>query len=275
MRGLLQLFAAYGGFLLFVLLEAISITLIVQYNQRQGEIASNSLGLFTAYMDQSSDWFREYIGLKDEVVRLQAKNIKLMEQLENARYSNAVFRDSVRQDSLEQLYTFIGAKVISNSLSSDNNTLRLGKGSRQGIRPHMGVISDDGIVGIVRTTTEHFSQVMSILHSQSRINASIRGPGYFGSLTWDGRDPRHMQLNAIPRHAKFVEGDTVETNGFSQIFPTGIPVGVIDKIEEVPGNNFFKIQVRLFIDLARVKYVYVVDNLMRKELDELDQQAND
>ena len=275
MRGLLQLFAAYGGGLLFVLLEAISITLIVQYNQRQGEIASNSMGLFTAYIDNTSDWLTDYLGLKNEVIKLQAKNIKLMEQLDNARYSNAVFRDSVHQDSLEQLYSFIGANVISNSVLSSNNSLRLDRGSRHGVKPHMGVISDGGIVGIVRNTTEHFSLVMSILHSQSRINASIRSTNYFGTLTWDGADPMHMQLNAIPRHAKFVVGDTVQTNGYSQIFPSGIALGVIEAIDEVPGNNFFEIQVKLFNDLAKVKYVYVVNNLMKKEHDELDLHAND
>ena len=255
MRGLLQLFAAYGGFLLFLLLEAISITLIVQLNQRQGEIASNSYGLFTAYLDRTSDWVADYWGLKDEVVRLQSKNIKLMEQLDNARYSNAVFRDSIRQDSLQQLYTFIGANVISNSIVSTNNFLRLDKGGRQGVRPSMGVISDDGVVGIVRDTTSHFSQVMSILHSQSRINASIRGTGYFGTLTWDGKDPQFMQLNAIPRHAKFVVGDTIETNSYSHLFPTGIAIGVIKEIEEISGNNFFKVQVKLFNDMASVRYV--------------------
>ncbi|MCB0558209.1 MAG: rod shape-determining protein MreC [Lewinellaceae bacterium] len=275
MRGLLQLFAAYGGGLLFVLLEAISITLIVQYNQRQGEIASNSMGLFTAYIDNTSDWLTDYLGLKNEVIKLQSKNIKLLEQLDNARYSNAVFRDSIKEDSLKQMYTFIGANVISNSILSSNNSLRLDRGSRQGVRPNMGVISDGGIVGIVRNTTEHFSQVMSVLHSQARINASIRNSSYFGTLTWDGKDPRYMQLNAIPRYAEFKVGDIIESNGFSQIFPSGIVLGVISHIEEVPGNNFLKIQVELANDMAKVRYVYVVNNLMRYEHDELDKATDE
>lgn len=271
----MQLFAAYGGGLLFFFLEAASIALIITCNHQQGEIASNSWGLFTAYADRTSDELADYWGIKKELLKLQSKNIKLMEQLDNARYSNAVFRDSVHQDSLEQLYSFIGANVISNSVLSSNNSLRLDRGSRHGVKPHMGVISDGGIVGIVRNTTEHFSLVMSILHSQSRINASIRSTNYFGTLTWDGADPMHMQLNAIPRHAKFVVGDTVQTNGYSQIFPSGIALGVIEAIDEVPGNNFFEIQVKLFNDLAKVKYVYVVNNLMKKEHDELDLHAND
>lgn len=277
MRGLFQLFAAYGGFLLFLLLEAISIIMIVQFNHRQAEIASNSWGLFTAYIDETSDRIRDYWGLKNEVLKLQAKNIRLMEELEKARYSNAVSRDSatVKKDSTEQLYTFIGANVISNSIISHNNMLRLDRGSSHGIKAPRGVISDDGVVGIVRNTTRHFSQVMSILHSQSRINAAIRGSNYFGTLSWDGKDPMLLQLNAIPRHAKFVEGDTVETNSFGQIFPPGILIGVIESKNNAPGNNFFDIQVRLFNDLSRVKYVYVVENLFYEEHEKLDQAAND
>ncbi|MCO6476085.1 MAG: rod shape-determining protein MreC [Phaeodactylibacter sp.] len=270
MRGLLQLFAAYGGFLLFFVLEAISFTLIVQLNQRQGEIASNSYGMATAYFDQASDWVTDYWGLKNEVVRLQGKNIKLMEELDNARYSNAVNRDTVGQDSATQAYTFIGAHVISNSIISNNNFLRLNRGGRHGVHPNMGVINEEGIVGIVVDTTRHFSQVMSILHSQARINASIKGTGYFGTLTWDGRDPKKMQLNAIPRHAKFVTGDIIVTNSYSHLFPAGIEIGVIESFEEIQGNNFFKIQVELFNDMAAVRNVYVVNNLMREELDKLD-----
>lgn len=275
MRGLLQLFAAYGAGMLFVLLEAVSLTLIIQYNQRQGEIASNSWGLFTAYVDRSSDWLTDYWGLKNEVIRLQSKNIKLMEQLDNARYSSLNLPDSLGRDSSERLFAFTRANVISNSVLSSNNFLRLDRGSNYGVEPHMGVISSDGIVGIVRAATEHFSQVMSVLHSQSRINVSIRSTNYFGTLTWDGRDPLYMQLEAIPRHARFVVGDTVQTNGYSQIFPSDIPVGIIRSVEEVAGNNFFRIQVELFNDLANVRYVYVVKNLMKKEHDELDRAAND
>lgn len=275
MRGLFQLFAAYGGFLLFVLLETVSIAMIVQFNHRQGEIASNSWGLFTAYVDHASDWVKDYPSLKNEVFKLQAKNIKLMEQLDNARYANALYRDSVSRDSIDPLYTFIGANVISNSIISNNNWLRLDRGSSHGVKPHMGVISDGGIVGIVRNTTEHYSRVMSVLHSQARINASIRTSNYFGTLTWDGKDPLFMQLNAIPRHAEFEVGDTVETNGYSQIFPEGILIGTIEAKEKVEGDNFFNVKVRLFNDISKVKYVYVVNNLMREEHEELDQAAND
>lgn len=276
MRGLLQLFAAYGGFLAFVLLEAVSLVLIVQYNHRQKEIFSNSWGLLGAAAERQVDKATEYWGLKARVLELQARNIKLMEERDNARYSTAVFRDSMQVDSLAPMFTFIGANVVSNSIVSTNNSLRLNRGKLHGIKPHMGVIgSDEGIVGIVRETTNHYCRVMSVLHSQTRIKAALRGSSYFGTLTWNGSDPLRMQLEAIPKHAVLAVGDTVQTSGYSQVFPKGILIGRVESARIEPGENFYTISVKLFNDLGKVEYVYVVNNLMREEHEELDQAGNE
>ena len=276
MRGLIQLIARYGSFLLFLLLEVLSLVLVVRYNQQQNEIFLNSWGLLTTYLEQQADNVGDYYGLKKEVIQLQGKNIKLMEQLDNAKYSNRLFRDTINDDTLLQLYTFIGANVISNSITSANNYLRLDKGSEHGIKPHMGVISDQGVVGIVRHVSPHFSSVMSLLHSQSRVKATVKSNGYFGTLTWDeDTDPRYINLEAIPKHAEIAQGDTILTSGFSQIFPTNIPIGTIEDFWLEPGENFYTIEVKLYIDLSKIRYVYIVDHLMREEHEALDQAANE
>lgn len=276
MRGLIQLIARYGSFLLFLLLELASLVLVVRYNQQQNEIFLNSWGLLTTYLEQQADNIGDYYGLKKEVIQLQSKNIKLMEQLDNAKYSNRLFRDTINNDTLPQLYTFLGANVISNSITSANNYLRLDKGSEHGIKPHMGVISDQGVVGIVRHVSPHFSSVMSLLHSQSRVKATVKSNGYFGTLTWrEDTDPRFVNLEAIPKHAEITQGDTILTSGFSQIFPTNIPIGTIEDFWLEPGENFYTIEVKLYIDLSKIRYVYIVDHLMRKEHDDLDQATNE
>lgn len=194
-----------------------------------------------------------------------------MEERDNARYSTAVYRDSLQADSTAPMFTFIAANVVSNSIISANNSLRLDRGAADGVKPHMGVISsDEGLVGIVRETAEHYCRVMSLLHSQSRIKASIRRNGYFGTLAWNGGDPMRMQLEAIPKHAEVAVGDTIQTSGYSQIFPKGILIGKVESAKLGPGENFYTITVKLFNDLSKVQYVYIVDNLMRDEHEELD-----
>jgi rod shape-determining protein MreC len=276
MRGLIQLIARYGSFLLFLLLEVASLVLVVRYNRQQNEIFLNSWGLFTAYLEQQVDNVGDYYGLKKEVIQLQGRNIKLMEQLDNAKYSNRLFRDTIDNDTLLQYFTFVGANVISNSITSANNYLRLDRGSEHGIKPHMGVISDQGVVGIVRHVSPHFSNVMSLLHSQSRVKAIIKRNGYFGTLSWKAdTDPRHINLEAIPKHAEIAQGDTILTSGFSQIFPANIPIGTIEDFWLEPGENFYNIEVKLYIDLSKIRYVYIVDHMMREEHDALDQAADE
>ena len=69
-------------------------------------------------------------------------------------------------------------------------------------------------------------------------------------------------------------GDTVETRGGDGIFPTGVPVGIVESVEDEPGNNYHKIIVRLSEDMTRSGFVYVVEDLRKAERDTL-QQANE
>jgi rod shape-determining protein MreC len=275
MRGLLQLFARFGGGLLFFLLEVASLILVVQYNQNQNDIFVNSWGLFMARFEQRVDKIGDYYQLRGEVIELQRKNINLMQQLENAKYNNQLLRDTISQDSLKQMYTFVEANVISNSVANVNNYIRLNKGSNHNIEKHMGVIADQGVVGVIREVSPGFSSVMSILHSQSRIKAAVKSKGYFGTLTWDGIDSKVMDLEAIPKHANIEVGDTVVTSGYSQIFPEGITIGTVRAFNLDPGENFFNIDVELNIDMGNLRYVYIVENLFKEEHEALDQAINE
>lgn len=275
MRGLLQLFAAYGNFLLFGFLELLALVLVVNFNQRQGVIWENSWGMATANLDQSVDWLGEQWALRDELIKLQGENIRLMEQLDNAKYSNALHQDTFLRDSTEQLFSYIGANVISNTTVSTANSVRLNRGSKHGVRPNMGVVSTDGIVGVVRAVTPHFSRVMSLLHRETRIKAAIANSGYFGTLTWNGKSSRHMQLEAIPKHAILEVGDTVVTSGYSQLFPEGLTIGVIEEYGLSGGGNFYTIEVKLRNDLNKLRYVYIIKNELWKEHQELDEAVNE
>lgn len=274
MRGLAQLFAAYSNFLLFLILETLSLVLIVQFNHNQQAIWSNSVGLMTASVEQKVDNMTDYIGLREEVIKLQAENIALMQKLDRTEYALAIQRDTIGTDSLlDPAFTYIGANVISNSITTTTNSLRLDKGSQDSVYRNMGVITSDGIVGIVRTVSGRYCQVMSILHRESRIKASLHQSGYFGTLTWDGEDPKIVKLDAVPKHAIVEKGDTVVTSGYSQLFPEGIMIGTVHSAELPPGGNFHDIEVVLRNDLSRVQYVYLINNRHREELKELDQIA--
>jgi rod shape-determining protein MreC len=112
---------------------------------------------------------------------------------------------------------------------------------------------------------------MSVLNSDFRLSARIKSNGYFGSLSWDGRDYRQAVLNDIPQHVSVNIGDTVETTGYSTIFPEGIFVGTITDYEK-PGSDFYTIYVQLVTDFKKLQFVDVVSNKRKQEFLDLEGQ---
>jgi rod shape-determining protein MreC len=250
--------------------------LVVNNNQSQRAIYLNSLSAGSDYLTARFDHVSQFINLSSVADSLAKKNATLLAEIENAKFIKTVLKDTVYSPETEQLFTFISAKVVSNSINKNNNSLSINRGSEQGVLPSMGVIgaNQTGVVGIVKSTTKNYSRVLSILNRQAIISASIRRNGHFGSIVWKGNLPTKVNLIDVPKHADIVIGDTVQTSGYSTIFPEGIMVGVVDTFWIPSGSNFFEIEVSLVNDLNKTKYVYVVNNLMKEETEKLEKEEN-
>jgi rod shape-determining protein MreC len=191
------------------------------------------------------------------------------------------FKDSKDYFSLvydtlnKRQYTYRSAKVINNSTNKYFNFITLNKGSLNGIRKEMGVISSKGVVGIVKDVSDHYTSVISILNTRLHISAKLKESGFFGSLNWDGKDYRYAWLNEIPIHAPVKVGDLVVTSGYSSIFPEGILIGTVEEVEKDKGESFFRIKVRLSVDFKDLSYVEVISNNMRDEQFNLESGNND
>jgi rod shape-determining protein MreC len=165
-------------------------------------------------------------------------------------------------------YNYDDVKIISNSTNKQHNYITLNKGSEQGIKTEMGVISSNGVIGKVHSVSKNFAVVISILNSDFRLSAKIKRNNYFGSLTWDGVDYQFALLNDIPYHVELNKGDSIITSGLTTLFPEGIPVGTIEDFE-VKDGNFYTIKVRLSNDFKQISDVYVIDNNFKEEQEEL------
>jgi rod shape-determining protein MreC len=278
MNNIITFLLRYSGLVFFLVLESICMYLAVQNNKRQKEIYINSANTYVGWFSEQRDDVTKYFQLNTIADSLAAENARLYSKVGNTAYSGLIQRDSMLvKDSLDhviQQYSFISAAVINNSVAQYNNYLTLNRGSSQGIQVGMGVISANGVVGVVRSVSPHFALVMSALHQQTKISASIKRNDFFGSLVWkQGTDPQHLILEAIPKHADLVQGDTIVTSGYSNIFPKGIKVGRLEDFSVEGGSNFYKANVRLFEDFSRIRYVYVVNNLFSKEQENLENQG--
>ena len=297
MRNLVEFLNRFGTFFLFITLEAVCFFLIASTDTEKEQSMISSAQAVAGFVSKKFFSVTSYFGLKKENEILQAKYNELLAQQDNALYfpqfeidtaalqvrrQDSIYSQARRRDSLAmkdtmvmQMYDFIPANVISKSVNLQNMTLTLDKGGLQGVAPRMGVLgSNGGIVGIVLDTSRHYASVMSVLHSQVSISASIRDKGYFGSLVWRGNDPQRMYLEAVPKHAVIEVKDTLETSGFSGIFPAGIFIGIVDKINTKDGDNFYTIHVKLNADLTRLRHVHVVRHKWLEEMRKLEKQAN-
>ncbi|MBK7409956.1 MAG: rod shape-determining protein MreC [Saprospirales bacterium] len=280
MRDLLLLFLRFGGVLLFIILEAFSFILIVQFNQEQRAIFDNSWVNFTATADEKLDYIFKFATLGEVNDSLAAVNARLYEEVFLYRQAmEHLEEDTLRPYYLDSLlmdtvYQLIPAKIIRNSISEHHNYLILDKGSDDGVTANMGVVLDNGIVGVTSSVGRRHALVMSILHRQARPSASIKGTNYFGSLRWEEKNTRELLLENVPKHAYPSKGDTIVSSGYSLIFPKDIPIGTIQSIDSSDGgSDTYKILVKLFADLASLDRVYVVKKSTQKEQVELVQQA--
>ena len=243
---------------------------------------SNSITNYTNEVFENIDWYFELKKINSSLVE---ENLILKNQLEKFIKKNSI-------DSLENVaFQYQNAKVISNNLSSFKNNLIINKGTKHGLKNEMGVISSTGIVGIIDRTSKNYSSVMSVLNTESKINAKVKRTSHFGTLEWNGLRNRDLLLNDIPETADIKIGDSIITGGMSLIFPEGINIGVIsdimkqekfnDTIMKFNINNQFKIariefrenylniEVKLHTDMNNLNNVYVIESLNKDEFENI------
>jgi rod shape-determining protein MreC len=269
MRNFFLLIRKYNFFIVFLLLEVVSGILLVRNStyQRAAVIStSNELvgNIYTAYSNVT-----DYLVLGETNRILSAENARLR-RADSVSFYDPSFRVLRVNDTIGlQQYEYISARVVNNSVSRVNNYITLDKGSLQGIQPEMAVMGSNGVVGIVKDVSEHFSTVISLLHSSTKISSKIKKNDYFGSSVWDGENPQIAKLLDIPSHAQVKVGDTIVTSSYSGIFPRDILVGVVSEIG-TSGESFKEIKLKLATDFQKLSYVYVVRNLLKSERDTLE-----
>jgi rod shape-determining protein MreC len=110
---------------------------------------------------------------------------------------------------------------------------------------------------------------MSLLNLDFKLSARIKSNGYFGSLSWDGKDYRYAVLSEVPQHVLVNVGDTIETTGYSAIFPEGEIVGTVYDYEKF-GGDFYKITILIATDFKKLHFVDVIGNMKKTEQLELE-----
>ena len=271
MRNFILLLRRYNFFIVFLLLQVASFTLLIRNNtyQRASVVSTsnNVVGkIYSAYSNVT-----DYLKLGVTNKMLAEENARLRKADSSSFYDTGFNLIKVSDTIGMQQYEYITARVVNNSINKVNNYLTLEKGRLQGIEPDMAVISSSGVVGIVQNVSEHYSTVRSLLHSGTKVSSKIKKNEYFGSAVWNGDSPRHGSLLDIPSHAPLAVGDTIVTTSFS-IYPRGVMVGTVSSLGK-SGESFKEIKIRFSTDFQNLSYVYVVRNYLKLEKDTLEAKA--
>ena len=268
---LIRLFSKNGLFLFFLFLQLTAVTLIFSRNSMQQSFAAGQATAFNAWVSGYIDQGTSYLKLKQINEDLVAQNKALMAQVYGKGQSgNPQFRRVTDTIGGGQIYTFVDADIVNNSITRNDNYFTIDRGKRHGVFPKMGVIAPNGIAGIVVNTTNNYALVQSVLSvNKIRINAALKNTGFFGTLTWKGDNSRTMHLADIPKYVPLKVGDTVLTDGKSSIFPQGIMIGRIAGYEVDSKTGYWDISVELNQKMGNLQKVFVVRNLKKLELKQI------
>ncbi|WP_372918583.1 rod shape-determining protein MreC [Salegentibacter sp.] len=251
--------------ILFLFLLALSVFFTIQTHSFHKSRFISSANAVTGGVYSWTSNIKNYLYLEEYNKRLLEENKELRNILTNLNDTISIenYTDS---STFEGTYYFRAAQVINNNFSKADNYLTINQGEDHGIQPEFGVVTSKGVIGIVDRVNNRFSRVISILHTESRINAQLSKTNHFGSLIWNGRDPNLVQLIDVPRQAPVMKGDTIITGGRSLIFPEGLNIGSIEDFELDESGSYYEIDVRLFNDMTNIGFVYIIENVDRDQI---------
>lgn len=257
-------------FLLFLFLLGVSLGLTIQSHSYHRSKFINSANFLTGGVYESANNISGYFGLKTQNQLLIEENSRLRKQLFSSKDSTVKNISIIDSTSFKGVYEFKSATVINNNYTNTKNYLTINLGENDSIVEDLGVITSNGIVGIIDNTSKNYARVLSILNTKSKINGLLKSTNHIGSLTWDGKSPKIAQLEDVENFAPVKVGDTIVTGGQSAIFPKGIPIGSVSNFTLDPSGDTYTLTVNLFNDMTSLAHAYVIINRDAAEIQQLE-----
>jgi rod shape-determining protein MreC len=277
-RNFILFIRRFFNLILFLGLEIVCIILIARTNMLQGNDIMSSANSVIGILYQKQNDVVYYFGLKRMNDSLINENSRLRLQLSTASSydtlsDTVVKREVLPLDSTKHVvqyaeYLYRTARVVNNSVSSANNYITINRGSEEGIKKNMAVISGSGIVGRVVHVSNHFASAISVLSVKQQVSAKLKD-GTIGYVSWDGGRADELLMKDVPQQIKVHKGDSVFTTSYS-FFPTDVMVGRVYKIEFIKKTGMQILHLLTATNFRNLQYVYVIENKLLPERIELE-----
>jgi len=260
MQSIINSIVKNRNLIIYLILSFISFSFL--YNN--SSLHFNEFGKISTYLSATSSKFsssiNSYFNLKSENEKLINENLQLKKMESKYRFTQ------INEDTLKSINS---AKVIVNSINKSKNIIIIDKGKLDNINLEMGVISSEGVVGIVKSVTNNYASIISLLNTDLKLNAILKNSSTIGSVTWDGLNARILKLNDIPLSSSLKVGDTVVTGGMSFYFPRGVPIGRIINYDNNSLEGYYEIDIEAFNDFSSLSNLYVLNRTDNNEIQSL------
>ena len=276
MRNIFLFIRRYLNFLFFLFLQIIALSMLFRYNKFHEAAFMNVAKEVTGSVYDKVSNTEYYFHLKRTNDSLVSENLRLRNLLasnfENPDTSSRVVRDTIPFDTLGHYRKFLWreARVSNNSTSTQNNYITIHRGENQGVRKDMGVVSANGVVGVVVNTSSNYATIMSLLHKSSRVVGALKKTGETGTVLWNGDSPLFLTMTNIPKSAKVARGDTIITSQYATRFPPTV-IGTVYAIVDEQSTNFYTLTIKPATNFFSLRNVYVIENLQADEQKKLEE----
>ncbi len=219
---------------------------------------------------------RDLFGWADDTFEAKDENDRLKDEVRHLRQDLAEMQTAKRD--AQQLRGLVGlnrqegfpqgteprtARVIARSPTVWYSSIKINKGSGDGIRPDQPVISAGGLAGKVTRVTGGTAEVTLITDAESAVSAQIMPDGANGIVKPEVGNPNDLLLDFVQLGRRIKEGNTVVTSGFrsddlESVFPRGIPIGKVRRVDPDELELYQRVHLEPFADLRHVDFVQVI-----------------
>lgn len=260
----------FKEYAVFSLLLVVSLVLMALNDNTQiRHIRGVATVVFGVAQDQLA-FIPRYFSLRRENDLLRRMNVDLADeasQLQEAKLENDRLRRLLGfKETLH--HPLVAAKVVGKNLTLLRNTLTLNVGMLDGVLPHMPVVGDGGLVGVVSNVSDHYSVVRILYNTDFRASAKSQRARVDGILAWDGND---LLLTNVAKNLDIVAGDTLITSEYSSTYPSNIRIGIVSEVAEQQGSLFKRVLVSAGVNFVKLEEVFVVSSISDSERSELEQ----
>jgi rod shape-determining protein MreC len=207
--------------------------------------------------------------IESENERLRRVNAELMLQVNKLREYGIVNEELKNLLALKDTssYPLIPATIVSKSLTKSQSTITMNIGEKKGVQPGMPVINDQGLVGIVHSTSEDYSIARTLKNIDLKVTVKDERSRVNGIMKWNGEN---LVIIDVPKTYDVEAGDRIITSELSSIIPVPIAVGVITGLDKVEGGIFNEVKVQPFVDFISVENVFVLAIVQSKQKNDLE-----